>query len=110
MKVVNTTTVLEFTIVRRHHDEGNSYKGQHLTEADLQVQRFSPLSSSWGEWQHPLSSRWQTWLHPGSQGAKSSPSCSEDQQEKTGSQEARTIVLKPTPTVTHFLQQGHTSK
>jgi hypothetical protein len=33
--------------VNRHHDHGNSYKGQHLTEAGLQVQRFSPLSSRW---------------------------------------------------------------
>jgi hypothetical protein len=26
---------------------GNSYKGKHLTGADLQVQKFSPLSSRW---------------------------------------------------------------
>jgi hypothetical protein len=31
--------------VKRHHDQGNSYKGQHLIGAVLQVQRFSPLSS-----------------------------------------------------------------
>jgi hypothetical protein len=31
--------------VKRHHDQGNSYKGQHLIRACLQVQRFSPLSS-----------------------------------------------------------------
>jgi hypothetical protein len=31
-----------------------SYKGQHLIEAGLQVQRFSPLSSRQeGAWQHP---------------------------------------------------------
>jgi hypothetical protein len=30
--------------VKRHHDQGNSYKGKHLTGADLQFQRFSPLS------------------------------------------------------------------
>jgi hypothetical protein len=29
--------------VKRHHDQGNSYKG-HLIGAGLQVQRFSPLS------------------------------------------------------------------
>jgi hypothetical protein len=31
--------------VKRHHDQGNSYKRQHLIRAGLQVQRFSPLSS-----------------------------------------------------------------
>ena len=31
--------------VKRHHDQGNFYKGQHLIEAVLQVQRFSPLLS-----------------------------------------------------------------
>jgi len=30
--------------MKRHHDH-NSYKGQHLIGTDLQVQRFSPLSS-----------------------------------------------------------------
>jgi hypothetical protein len=33
------------TAEKRHHDQGNSYKGQHLLGAALQVQRFSPLSS-----------------------------------------------------------------
>jgi hypothetical protein len=33
--------------VNRHHDQGNSYKGQHLIGAGLQVLRFSPLSSWW---------------------------------------------------------------
>jgi hypothetical protein len=38
--------------VKRHHNQGNSYKGKHLTGAGLQVLRFSPLS--WREaWQHP---------------------------------------------------------
>ena len=32
-----------FTAVKRHHDQGKSYKG-HLIEAGLQVQRFIPLS------------------------------------------------------------------
>jgi hypothetical protein len=31
--------------VKRYHDQGNSYKGQHLIEAGLQVLRFIPLSS-----------------------------------------------------------------
>jgi hypothetical protein len=33
--------------VNRYHDQGKSYKGQHLIGAGLQVQRFSPLSSWW---------------------------------------------------------------
>jgi hypothetical protein len=36
-----------FTAVNRHHDQGKSYKNQHLIGASLQVQRFSPLSSRW---------------------------------------------------------------
>jgi hypothetical protein len=31
--------------VRRHHDQGNFYKGQYLIGAGLQDQRFRPLSS-----------------------------------------------------------------
>jgi len=53
-----------------------------------------------------------TWQHPGRHGAggaESSASSSEGRQEKTGFQAARMRVLKPVPTVTHFLQQGHTS-
>jgi hypothetical protein len=48
-----------------------------------------------------------TWWHPGRHGigrAKSSASSSEDKQEKTGFQAARTRDLKPMLTVTHFLQ------
>jgi hypothetical protein len=33
--------------VNRHHEQGKSYKKQHLIGAALQVQRFSPLSSRW---------------------------------------------------------------
>ena len=38
--------------VRRHHDQGNFYKG-HSIEAGLQVQRFSPISSRQETWQYP---------------------------------------------------------
>jgi hypothetical protein len=31
--------------INKHHEQGNSYKGQNLIGAGLQVQRFSPLSS-----------------------------------------------------------------
>ena len=44
---------LGFIAVKRHHDHGNSYKGQHLIGTGLQVQRFSSLSSRWEEWQRP---------------------------------------------------------
>jgi hypothetical protein len=40
---------------------------------------------------------------------ESSTSSSEDYLWKTDFQAARVRVLKPTPTVTHLLQQGHTS-
>jgi hypothetical protein len=33
-----------FIAVKRSHDQGNSYKGKHLTGAALQFQRFSQLS------------------------------------------------------------------
>ena len=52
-----------------------------------------------------------TWQHPGRHGAggaEGSTSSSEVCKEKTGFQVARVRVLKPTPTVTHLLQQGHT--
>jgi len=38
-----------FTAVKRHHDQGKSYKG-HLIGTGLQVQRFSPLIKV-GAWQ-----------------------------------------------------------
>jgi hypothetical protein len=34
--------------VKRHYDQGNSYKEQHLIRAGLQVQQFSPSSSRQG--------------------------------------------------------------
>jgi hypothetical protein len=49
---------------------------------------------------------------PGRDGAgeaKSSTSSSKGFEQNSGFQEARVWVLKPTPTVTHQLQQGHTS-
>ena len=37
--------------LKRHHDQGNFYKGQYLIGAGLQFQRFSPLSSWQEAWQ-----------------------------------------------------------
>jgi hypothetical protein len=53
------------------------------------------------------------WQHPGRHGAgraeSSTSSSSEGSQRLTGHpQAARKKVSKPTPTVTHFLQQDHT--
>ena len=66
----------------------------------LQFQRFSPLSS----WQEA----WQYSCRHGAGGVESSTSHSNSKQEKTGSQAAKRRVSKPIPTMTCFLQQGHT--
>ena len=39
--------------VKRHHDQGNSYKGQHLIGAGLHFQTCSPLLSWQEAWQNP---------------------------------------------------------
>jgi hypothetical protein len=76
--------------VNRHHDQGKCYKGQHLIGAGLQVQKFSPLSSRWehGSVQAGMVQEELRVLHP--------------------HLKIRMRVLKPTLTVTHLLQQGHT--
>jgi hypothetical protein len=79
----------------------NSSKGQHLTGAGFLVLRFSPLSSRQEAWQHPG--------RHGTGGAESSTSYSEGKQKTAVFQEARRRVLKPTPTVTHFLQEDLSS-
>jgi hypothetical protein len=74
--------------VKRHHDQDNSYKGQHLIGAGLLALRFSPLSS----WQEA----WQCLGRHGAGGAESSTSCSEDKQ-KTDFQAARRTASSHTP-------------
>ena len=37
--------------VKRHHDQGNSYKEKYLIGAGLYFQRLSPLSSLQKSWQ-----------------------------------------------------------
>jgi hypothetical protein len=87
--------------VKRHHDRGKSYKGQHLIGAGLQVQSFSPLSSRQKAWQYPH-------RHRAREEDESSTSCSEDKQVLTFSRKlgggSQSHLL-----VTPFLQQGHTS-
>lgn len=41
-------------VVMRHHDQGNSYKGQYLIGAVLQFRRISPLLSWWEVWLHTI--------------------------------------------------------
>jgi len=41
------------SIAVRSYDQHNSYKGEHLIGAGLQVLRFSPLSTCLEAWQHP---------------------------------------------------------
>jgi hypothetical protein len=43
--LVPTSVLVWVSIAVTHDDQDNSYKEQHLTGADLQVLRFSPLSS-----------------------------------------------------------------
>jgi hypothetical protein len=38
--------------VKRHHDNGSSYKGKHFIGAGLQFQRSGSLSSWQEAWQH----------------------------------------------------------
>ena len=63
-----------FIVVKRHHNQGNSYKEQFLIGAGLQFQMFSPLSLRQEAWQHPGSH--------GAGGAESSPSWPDCSQEK----------------------------
>ena len=84
-----------FTAVNRHHDQVKSYK-EHLIGASLQVQSIIIVV---GTWQHLGRHR--------AGRAESFTSSFEGCQQKTGFQAARMMVLKPTLTVTHLLQQGH---
>jgi hypothetical protein len=73
--LVPTSVRVSFA-VKRCHNLGNSYKGQHLIGSGLQFQWFSPLPP----WQ-------EAWHHAGRHGAgevaESSPSCSSCSQKKT---------------------------
>jgi len=43
---------LGLVAMKRHRDNGNSYKGKHWVGAGLQFQRFSPLLPWQGAWRH----------------------------------------------------------
>ena len=85
--------------MNKYHDQSNFNKA-HLIGAALLVIMFNPLSS----WQE---ARQYPGRH-GTGGANNSASCSECKEEKTNFQTARRTISNPTPTVTHFLHQGHT--
>lgn len=84
-----------FIAVKRLHNQGNSYKVQHLVGDGLQVHRSSLLS-----WQKV----WQCPEGHNAEWAENCPSGSETN-EKTDSMR----VWKPPQMVTHFFQQGHTN-
>ena len=71
---------------KRHHDQGNSYKGQNFTGASFQFQRSSPLSL----WQ-------ETQQHPGKHGAVEEAESS-NLKEKTDWAELETRRLQSLPT------------
>ena len=72
-----------------------AFNGSWLTGSKVQ-----PIITKAGAWQHPVGMDVE--------GAESSTSCSEGKQEKIGFPGTRMRVLKPMPTVAHFLQQGYT--
>ena len=61
--------------MKRHHDQGNSYKGQHLIGAGFQFQRFYTLLSWQKAWHH-------LGRHDAGEGAESSTSWSEGSRER----------------------------
>ena len=91
--------------VKRPYDQGNSYKGQHLIGAGFTGSEIRFIIIKAGS---RAASR-QAWQYPGRHGPgeESSTYFSKGKQEKTAFEAAGT-VSKPTLTVKHFLQQGHT--
>ena len=88
-----------FTTVNRHHDQDNSYIKQHLMGLVTGSEVQSVIIKE------------ETWQHQAGmvqEELESSTSLSEGCQQNADFQAARMRVLKPTPTVTHLLQQGHT--
>lgn len=77
--------------VKRHHDQGNSYKRKHLIGACIQFRRFSLLPA---------------WWHADSSGIVSGSCILICRQRGTGPAMGFLKPLSPLP-VTHFLQQVH---
>ena len=94
--------------MNRHHDQGKSYKKQHLIGAGLQVQRFSPLSSRWehGNIQAGMA---QEELRVLSLHPKAASGRLTSRQLGWGSY-THTHSDTPIPTRSHLFQQGHIFK
>ena len=92
--------------MNRHHDQGKSYKKQHLIGAGLQVQRFSPLSSMWEHgsiWAGMAQEELRVLcLHP-----KAASGRLTSRQLGWGSY-THTHSDTPIPTRSHLFRQGHT--
>ena len=100
---MNTVVLVRVSIaVKRHHDHGNSYKGKHLIGSGLQFQRFSPLSSWWGAWQH-------TGKHGTGEVAQFLIWVSRQQEERVTLDLVWASKTSEPPPVTHLVQQGHIS-
>jgi hypothetical protein len=52
MSSIVNNIVLGFIVVKRHHDQGNSYKSKHLIADDSQFQRFRQGRTEWQEAWH----------------------------------------------------------
>jgi len=76
--------------LKRHHDQRNSYKGQHLTGGWLTGSEVQSIITKFGSM--AVSSR-----QSAGEGAESSASCSEGSQEKTDFQAARRRVSQSLP-------------
>ena len=88
---------------KRHHDQVNSSKGKHLIGACLEFQRFSPLLSWWGSYDHS-----------GKHGARKIAVMRTQQKETMLALDLGFETPKPTPGYTfpptriHLLHQCHT--
>jgi hypothetical protein len=71
--------------VKRHHNQGNSYKGKHLTDSEIQC--INIVERAWPPGRHDTG------------GAESPTSCSKGKQEKIVSNAARRSISKPISTV-----------
>jgi hypothetical protein len=90
--------------VKRYHDHKNSNEGR-LIGGGLYFERFSPLPSWQGAWQH-------AGKYDDGDGAKSFTSSSVGSKEKTVYHTEHSLSIyetsKSSYTMMHFLQQGHT--
>lgn len=98
-----------FILVKKHHDNGNTYKENHWSW--LTIHRFSAWSSLWEAWYH-------AGIHSGGKGTQISTSGSIGRQKIQGNTGPVLGLLRPQslqssdtilPTQPHLLQKSHTS-